>query len=717
MKKLQSFDLSANRQSRCRARCARQESGACFESRQRRARRALQGLSTALHSQARSLSRTAAYLTLIMLPVLGAIDNAAAQDISSYACAHVTHSGTDYSGRSLVGEDFAGKSLVNANFSGSDVSGANFEGADLTGADFTGATLAQGPEAQEMSDFTSATLTNACFNAVSIKGSPSAPGASFQFANLNCTAITQTDITAALFGPSIRAATPGGNCRSSFAGTLMNCEFLAQWKDLDLSYANVAVCKDKLAGLDLSDALMSGVQFQYMNLAATNFTGATLDQTNLYSADLTGALFNGANLKLATLSSVQAKNAQFKNQAQLSGATLSYGNFQEAFFNGAVLQAADGIPAATLSFAVLENADFSGAEMIGVNMSGATLDQATLIKSATIQNANFSNATLSNIKLQSAKLSGVVFDYADLIDADFTGATFLAGDNYRAASLVKANLQGADFTQSNLDGVNMTNAAVALADGVPLFAIGSDVSGLTGDLNSGNLTAELNNAFEQNGYALQYCTSPQLSVLNSGHRWNIRIHGLVPKSGYSDYLLISQTGGVSVSGVSTRNGGSITHLFDIAGDFTDALNNGEIPRAVFAGFTDNQQALPRCSDPSIAATRSQSYWTLTTNQVSATAPVVGYTGFRINPRQDQTLKVYGTVVMTVYQGPDGRLTWTPFSVQQTQIDVNYLSDQTVCPNGATYGANQQAGVSFEDMMTAPAPPAPPACAPGSGMCK
>ena len=645
-----------------------------------------------------------------------------AQQISSYACSQVTHSGADYSGRSLVGQNFASQDLSNANFSNADLSGATFESANLTGADFSGATLAQGPEAGESTTFTQANLTNACFDQVAIGGSQGAPGADLQFANLTCTAFTSTDIDGAEFGPSIMTPSPpGSTCRTSFAGTQMTCSFLPQWQLLDLSYADITACKDQLAGLDLSNALMTGVQFQYMNLTGTNFTNATLNQANLYSATLNSALFNGANLQLATLSSVQAANAQFNNQAQLSGATLAYGNFQEAQFSGAVLQAQDGLPAATLTFAILENANFTDAEMIGVNLSGATLDQSTVMRSATIQNANFSNATLSSIQLPSAKLNGVVFDYADLINASFTGASFLASEGYRAASLVKANLQGADFTQAILNGVNLANSAVALSQGVPLFNVSEDVQGLVGDLNNGYLTAELNASFEENGYALQYCASPALAVVNTSKQWTIRVAGRPAHGHYSAYLLTSiasagKSTGVSVAGLSVSDKSEVP-LFSIDGSFVDTLNSRQIPRAIFAAFSNNQQSLPPCTDPQLTSFRAQQYWTLNTNQVSADAPVVGYVGFRISQLSSTSLKVYGTNVMTVYQGPDGRLTWTPYTVTPTKISADYFDNQTVCPNGVTYGANVQAGVSFEDMMTAPSPPAPPACAPGSGMCK
>ncbi len=641
----------------------------------------------------------------------------------NFACDAVTNSGTDYRAAATAGQNYANMDLTNADFRGTDLTGTIFDGADLTGANLAGAILAaNGPSP---TSFSEANLTNACLDTVTINGSAAQIGADFQFANLTCTGITGSDITWAAFGPEIQAAPTDGACRTSFGHTVLTCEFMNQWKDLDLSYADVSACKDRLAGFDLTNAVMEGVQFPYFDLTSTDFSGADVSYANFYSATLSHALFTSANLQFATLSSAQANSADFTNQAQLSGATLSYGNFESAKFNTAFFEQSNDIPAATMSFGDFHLADFTQAAMVGVNLSGASLYDGTILASATIQNSNFSNSTLWNLNLKSAKLSGITFDYANLINADLSGATLVNSGNYRAASLVKSNLQGVDLTETNLDGINMTNAAVALDDGVPLFTLTDGVADLESDLDNGWLTTELNAAFENNGFALSYCASPDLSVIQSGATWNIVLRqrrGVGPSDAqYRDFVLTAETSGNSMTGVTVSGlaDGTATELFSISGEFTSGLDRLTLPRAVFEGFEANAYPLPSCSNPLTDYNRTRNYWTLETSLASDLAPVVGYTGFKLisdDTGGAETLKVFGTDVMTLYQGPDGRLTYTVLTVSPTKFSTQYFSDTTVTPNGNTYGANKAAGVSLDDMMTAPSPPSPPTCAPGSMMC-
>jgi len=638
----------------------------------------------------------------------------------SYACNHLSLTGPNFTNAGTAGDSYSGQNLANANFAGTDLRGTQLQNADLTGADFTGAKLGVGTNGLE-TNFSGANLSNACLHAVTLAaGNAGAPGANFLYANLSCTAITSTDITAASFGPVITAAATGGVCRTSFAATIMTCEFLSQWPVLDLSYANISACTGSLAGMNLTGSVMIGVQMPYVNLRGTNFSAALLDRANLYSTTLVDAVFDGADLRYATLSSVAATYASFQNQARLSGATMSYGTFESAKFNSAVFQEADGVPAATMSFANFHNADFTGAAMLGVNLSGALLYDGAVMKSATIQNANLANATLWNLNLKSAALNGITFDYSNLINAKLSGASLSTDGTYRASSLVKSNLQGADLTGADLSGVNMANAAVALANGVPLFPISNDVSGLQDDLNNGYLTAELNSAFEQHGYALNYCSSPSMTVLKSGQAWDIVLHqlqGVGPKgASYRAFLLAPVTGGgpsLQISGIAN---GAATPIFTISGDFAAQLNKQLIPRAVFSGFSSNRYKLPACSDPVVTANRVQKTWTISADVTASISPVVGYTGFTILNPTPTTLQVYGSQLTAFYQGDDGRLRYSNFTVTPTTLGQVVWSANTVMPNGNTYSANQSAGLSLDAMLTAPSPPAPPTCAPGSPKC-
>jgi len=94
-----------------------------------------------------------------------------------------------------------------------------------------------------------------------------------------------------------RGAGLGLACRTSFAGTTMNCEFVAQWPQLDLTGANIAACSSQIAtapgaqkGFDFSGAVMSGVSFDNLDLSRCKWTGAVL----------TGASFQHATLDYAT---------------------------------------------------------------------------------------------------------------------------------------------------------------------------------------------------------------------------------------------------------------------------------------------------------------------------------------------------------------------------------------------------------------------------------
>lgn len=707
-------------------------------------------MSTGMDS--RPSGRSAAILAVTLaagltLPAASARAKDGMPEITSYACSNVTNSGPDYSASNpdgqpaTVSQDFSGEDLDlrHANFSGADLRGSTFEGQDLTGANFTGAIL--GPdETGRPTSFSNTDLTDACFDQVEILGNPDGPlpaeQPDFQFAQFQCTALTRTDLRQADFGPAsepiadagpvaISGSDPAANCRTSFAGTLMTCGFVDQWAGMDLSYADIDACADDLAGQDFAGAIMTGVEFFYMDLSGSDFSGATLDNANLYAATLTNAVFTGADLRYATLSSVEASQAVFNEQAQLSGASLAYGNFEAASFRTAVLQEADGVPAASLSFANLHNADFTDAAMEAVNLSGALLYDGSLIKSASIQNSNLSNATLTSLDLSSANLSGVVFDYSNLINASLAGANLRAVGGDRAASLVKTNLQGVDLSDAQLQGINMTNAAVATEHGVPLFSINDDVDGLTDDLRTGNMTAELASAFENAGYALNPCVAPGIDVLDSTiGRWALRAEQRVGPPGqvYRAFALQAQRGdgpamtGMSVAGLDSE-GVSSDPLFTIDGDFLQALNDRDVPRAVFSGFRSNRYALPRCSNPRIVSGVGPESWAIETPLAQTTTEVVGYTGFNIRGQDDGTLRVYGTQVTSVFQNDDGQLRFSVTSVTPTRIDASSFSNESICPNGVTYAANLAAGLSFEDMMTAPSPPPPPSCEPGSVMCR
>jgi uncharacterized protein YjbI with pentapeptide repeats len=84
-----------------------------------------------------------------------------------------------------------------------------------------------------------------------------------------------------------------------------------------------------LAGLDLQDANLSGL----------DLSGANLQGTNLRDASLQGANLQGANLRDAGLQGANLQNADLQN-ADLQGAMLKWAKLQGAKLQGANLQGA-----------------------------------------------------------------------------------------------------------------------------------------------------------------------------------------------------------------------------------------------------------------------------------------------------------------------------------------------------------------------------------------
>ena len=238
-------------------------------------------------------------------------------------------------GQTLNTPNFSHQDLTNANFEGATIVGGVFIRANLTGANFGNAKFQGVPgHPTQTPDFTFANLTNATFAGATF----SAP-TYFTYATLTCADFSQTDLANgnAVFGdePLIYAydrAKPAA-CRVKFQGTTMNCEFIDDWRNFDLSGANVRACLTQFAGRDFSYAMMAQVNFRGAYLAGVNFSHAQLQNANLSKANLTGANMgnvflstgdNGAGA--ATLESAHLKNVNLAN-AQLSGVTFTNANF------------------------------------------------------------------------------------------------------------------------------------------------------------------------------------------------------------------------------------------------------------------------------------------------------------------------------------------------------------------------------------------------------
>lgn len=642
---------------------------------------------------ARRIVHQAVLLGLFLLPTVAA---------ANAPCTRVTHAGANYSGQDLRNRNFANQNLTGANFSNAQLQGAVFTGATLTAADFSGAYLGLSESSGKTTTFSRATLTDACFNSAELGATD------FQFAELACASFDATDLSATVFGPLIKPAPPGGSCRTSFAGSTMNCEFIPQWKDLELSRAVVQSCFGRLNGVDFTGARMEGVVFSGINLSDTNWTGAQLRGAFFLNSRLRKAVMSGSDLRRAQMSQMDATGARLDNQTRLSGAHLSGATLTGANLTSAVLQAADGLPAADLSLAFMPDAVLTDAKLTGVNMSHANFYGATArADNATMQQLDLSNANLGSIDLSQGRLRGVKLDASDLVNAVLRGADLTPTPDQIASSLVQANLQGADFTAAKLGGANLSNAAVSLQDGVVLFKAPSS---LAGDLDRRELSAEVVAAFTANGQHLIDCTDPSVFVDQASSRWQIWLSSPVGPSGdrYDKFQLQRSGAELQVSGLSAT--AAPKALFRVSASYADTLDKRLLASGLLAAFRNGSYPLPPCYNPAVNVRSAGTRWTLGESLTVVTVAGLGYTGYNL-VLEGSDIQAYGSEVTIIRRDQNGSLTLVPMTLKPTVLDASSFDDFTTCPNQKSYGANRASGTSWKDMMTAVAPPPPPACIP------
>ena len=254
---------------------------------------------------------------------------------------------------------------------------------------------------------------------------------------------------------------------------------------------------------DLSNVNATGTNFTNQTFEGYSFVGIKLEDANL-----TNAAFVGCNLTGATVNEGTSLIGTNFTSSDLSNVNLSGFQLGETADRDAVI----------FTQAYLTNVNLSSANLFRVNMSGAQLygDQTNVDK-ATMQEANLTKSNLGSASFAGVKFSGSVLDYAVLILCDMTNAVFTGTDTTGAATLVGASLQGADFTGAQLQDVNMTNAAVAVEKGVPVFSI--DAATYTADLNSGTLSGELRNEFITRNFPLT--DEATISVTLADSEWQV----------------------------------------------------------------------------------------------------------------------------------------------------------------------------------------------------
>ncbi len=368
----------------------------------------------------------------------------------------------DFHGQTITRANFSYQNLTNANFAGATLIAPFFEYANLTNANFQGATIMNDSANPALvADFSFANLEGACFLGARFNGLTY-----FTSATLTCANFSDTDLTAgtAIFGESPlifdRAKT---SCRLAFRSSVMDCEFLPDWRFLDLSGADIKACSSELAGRDFSNAKLDSV----------NLSGANLDGVKFVKADLSQAILDGASLRNADLSYATLLGAHL-NLANLTGASLYHAflsnDTPSGITNAASVRQAH-LKNVNLSFAQLSGVDFTYSNFYGEDPAGTSVCKTAATRAQCRQNpsknyegftcdcATAHGATMTQTKFSRGYLYGVDFTAAAGQGVDFREAV-LVGSNFSGASITSDPQSGAvaSFFRSLLQGANLAGA-------------------------------------------------------------------------------------------------------------------------------------------------------------------------------------------------------------------------------------------------------------------
>ena len=414
---------------------------------------------------------------------------ASAQDLTCPANNVVV--GRDFRGQTIDHGNFSYQDLTNANFAGATLIAPFFDYANLANANFEGAVFLDDSSNPELvGDFSFANLQGACFLRAKFNGLTY-----FTSATLTCSDFSQTDLTSgnAIFGesPLIFDRTKT-DCRPAFRSSMMDCEFLKDWRYLDLSGADMKACLDQLEGIDFSNAKLSSVNLAGANLNNAKFVKADLSQAildgaTLQNADFSYATLLGAHLNLTDLTNASFYRAFLSNdisgisnaasirQAHLKNANLSYAQLSGVDFTYSNFYGHDPSAGGTCKTALSRD---KCREPASTNYEGFACDCAAA-HGAVMTQTKFSRAYLYGVDFTGAAGQGVDFGGAVLTASNFSGAAISSDPQSGSAStFFRSFLQGADLGGAQLkDRPNFFDAVVdfnAFGNSIYIFLDGKN---------------------------------------------------------------------------------------------------------------------------------------------------------------------------------------------------------------------------------------------------
>ena len=191
-------------------------------------------------------------------------------------------------------------------------------------------------------------------------------------------------------------------------------------------------------GALLTNSIMLWCNFAFANLQNVILTNSILGRLNFQGARLQKANFSNSNIVACNFSGAYCQDVTFKNIIQ----DISFGNLYKSLESNPVYQHIVATLEKSIAhnivfdYATLTNADFSGAIMEDAGFSHA-IGTNCVFSRASANGANFSSALFSSSLFNSSRFTNCKFVYTVFRNSVFVGACFIGGTFY-----------GTDFSNS-----------------------------------------------------------------------------------------------------------------------------------------------------------------------------------------------------------------------------------------------------------------------------
>ncbi|WP_170229177.1 pentapeptide repeat-containing protein [Polyangium fumosum] len=564
--------------------------------------------------------------------------------------------------------------LVDTIFDGRSLRDANLDGAHLIGASL------------QQVDLSNASMMRTIFNGANLSGAQFAKRPKFSHDPVNDTPMGLMD-------------------RTQFAGATLTAPFFEDWSYLNMRQANLRFAEGDsrdLSGLAAEGALLGGVNLSKCNLHGARFTRGNLSGANLDTANLTEANLDNCDLTGATMSHADLSRSSLQ-EARLRKATLASARLVGANCRAAQLGAAESL----FTFPAQMRALLSRGDRVAELREGFAAHGVALAASAhlTVRDPERTWLLASDEEryLLSLDESGSIRVYR-----------YLGVD--QAAVLSGAYMPDADFNHANLFAVNMSGAHWYGAGAKADYAILEEIEASNANLGEINLQmAELRGARLSNAI---------LANANLGHaKLGISVSG--QQSSLVQALLVGANCALADLGNAVLHNAAVAveaqsdgarlngvPLFHMATDLAADLDEGKLSEGIKSAC--RAAGYPLADDATIEVRRAGTHWDISNGSSSDVLIGRGYANLGIL-RKNDALHVYGSAIWIKRLGGGGGAVETiTFRYEATKLSEQEFNASTTCPNGRNLETNQSSGLSWEQMMTADQPPAPPSCIPGPG---